>query len=321
MKFRLDLGWVVLLGPMFIVVSLTLFELPAWIAEEAGRGARYEASVHNDLGRSALKNGRYREAIGQFMTTIKIDPEYIEAYMNMGMAYNLIGDHKRAISLMRKVIQLDSTHRESVYNNIGRVYAEMGELDNAIAMFKKSLAVNRYSVAIYRNIGEIAIQEKNWKEAETAFRGAVANKPTLKNLYLKMKREAMIKFADDENYEQIKEILSHEITDSVLSVFDSRIVDELAWQDPKLADDFRKLGRALEMQGKLEEAVPQYEAALKILPDEVTIRNKLGVLYAKTGNYEKAMVQFREAVRLKPDYEDARKNMEMCQRILAGNAK
>ena len=131
-----------------------------------------------------------------------------------------------------------------------------------------------------------------------------------------MKREALVKFADNENYKQIKDVLSREITEEFLAEFDAQIVDELTWQDPKLAEDFRNLGRVLTEQGMLEEAIPNYQDALKILPGEATIRNKLGILYARTADYEKAMVQFKEAVRIKPDYEDAKHNLKRCQQML-----
>lgn len=305
-----------MVGPAFIVVSLTLFELPAWIAEESAEGARYEASVHNDLGRSAMKNKRYSEAAAQFKTALMIDPEYTDAYMNLGIVLHLLGDARQAIACMKKVTELDTTSWESVYNNIGMIYGDQGEYEKALEMFRKALQVNRRSVIIYRNIAEIALVHKDWETAVEALDKAIENRPTMGNMYEAMIQEAMQKYVDEENYADIVDALSEPITDEVLGKFDARIANELTWQDPKLAADFTNLARALTELGRFDEAAYAYQNALKITPSDHVLLNRLGIVYARSGDLEKAAQQFEQALRIKPGFTDARHNLERCRRRL-----
>ena len=63
------LGWLVLLGPMLIILVVVLFsESNPLLKEHASKGAVHEASNNNSRGRDAMKAGRYRDAIGYFIS-------------------------------------------------------------------------------------------------------------------------------------------------------------------------------------------------------------------------------------------------------------
>lgn len=69
------------------------------------------------------------------------------------------------------------------------------------------------------------------------------------------------------------------------------------------------LGNALWDQGRLDEAVRQYEAGLDIDPTHAPMRNNLGAVLEAQGRLDEAVAQFREAVRLDPDVADAHYNL------------
>lgn len=76
---------------------------------------------------------------------------------------------------------------------------------------------------------------------------------------------------------------------------------------------FANLGRALDRQGKTEEAIGWYRQALDIEPDLPETRNNLGIALAKRGRLDEAIEQLTEAVRLAPEYADARRNLERAK--------
>ena len=317
MKLRIDLAWIVLLGPLIIVVSVLLFEHTPWVKDQTTMGAQYEALSHVGLGRSAMKRGDYREAFGQYQTALDIDPENSTALMGLGILYNMRGDYDRAIAAMNKVLEIDSIRIERIYNNLGMVYATKKEYDTAIVMFQKSLNIDSTSVEVYRNIGEIVADRKNWKMAINAYSKAIMNKPTLRKLYIEMSREAIDKYKDEENYNEIYRFLNRNVTDELLTEFDAQIVEDQSRHDPKLANDYKNLAKSYAEFGKLDEAVRLYQSALQITPDDARIRNKLGILFARTDELAKALVQFKEAVRLDPGYDDAKYNLRRCEQKLA----
>ena len=66
------------------------------------------------------------------------------------------------------------------------------------------------------------------------------------------------------------------------------------------------LGKALEKQGRLEEAIDRYRQALSILPDDPEIRGGLGSALAKRGSLDEAAAQYLAALRFEP------KDVESC---------
>jgi tetratricopeptide (TPR) repeat protein len=69
------------------------------------------------------------------------------------------------------------------------------------------------------------------------------------------------------------------------------------------------LGDAWTRQGKLDEAVQQYDQALLFYPDFADAHNNLGSVLARQGNTDKAIQQFKQAIRLNPGYAVAYNNL------------
>ena len=60
------------------------------------------------------------------------------------------------------------------------------------------------------------------------------------------------------------------------------------------------LGVALELEGKLDEAIAEYRAAEAITPGRYQIHHNLGDCFARQGKLTEAFAEYREAVRLNP---------------------
>ena len=69
------------------------------------------------------------------------------------------------------------------------------------------------------------------------------------------------------------------------------------------------LGIALGMKGQTDEAISQYQQALRLKPDYAEAYNNLGIAFYQQGRADEAILQFQEAIRLTPDYADAHDNL------------
>jgi tetratricopeptide (TPR) repeat protein len=77
--------------------------------------------------------------------------------------------------------------------------------------------------------------------------------------------------------------------------------------DNKIANN--NLGNYLMSSGRLSEAIPYFETAVRIDPEFPTARNNLGIALGRTGRLPDAIAQFQIAVRLSPDAPDPHTNL------------
>ena len=75
-------------------------------------------------------------------------------------------------------------------------------------------------------------------------------------------------------------------------------------------------GATLDHFGKTQEAKKVFLQLNTKYPNNSTIHNNLGVLYAKLGEYTSAYTFFESALRLKPNYQEARNNLRFVQQTI-----
>ena len=91
---------------------------------------------------------------------------------------------------------------------------------------------------------------------------------------------------------------------------------ETLWQDtlaknPASWMAYNNLGTVLDEKGQIDEAMRQYQAALRLKPDYAEAHFNLGNALSRKGQMDEAIRQFQEALRLKPDFAAARKNLDV----------
>jgi tetratricopeptide (TPR) repeat protein len=93
-------------------------------------------------------------------------------------------------------------------------------------------------------------------------------------------------------------------TDEALSQY-----QEAIRLSPDYADAHYNLGTALSQKGQTDEAIPQFQDALRLNPGLSEAHNSLGAALLKKGQTDEALGQFQEALRLKPDNAEAHSNL------------
>jgi len=112
----------------------------------------------NALGEASYHREDYDNAIAYYQAALQEDPNYSQAYSNLGLAYKKAGRDAEAIWANRKAITLASgptapTVKASSLYNIGRIYEARGQYINALHQYEaaKRLKANPvYDNAIER---------------------------------------------------------------------------------------------------------------------------------------------------------------------------
>jgi len=105
---------------------------------------RETAVIHNDLAAEAVRSGRMQDALREYDEALKLDDRLAEAHRGRGVVLEF-GFQRlaEAEAEYRLAIQLKPSLAEA-HNDLGRVLAESGRFDAAIAEFDAAAAIMQY---------------------------------------------------------------------------------------------------------------------------------------------------------------------------------
>jgi tetratricopeptide (TPR) repeat protein len=92
-------------------------------------------------GDAHYRKGAYDVAILDYTKAIRLDSNYVAAYLHRGNAYNQKDDGARAIADYNRVIRLDPNNITAFYGR-GQAYIITEEYDKAAKDFRAALRIN-----------------------------------------------------------------------------------------------------------------------------------------------------------------------------------
>ena len=94
---------------------------------------------------------QFDAAIISYKQALKINPEYAEAYFNMGVALKDKGDLEAAIESYKQALRIKPDYAQA-YNNMGNALKDKGDLEAAIESYKQALKIKPDYAEAYRNL-------------------------------------------------------------------------------------------------------------------------------------------------------------------------
>lgn len=125
-------------------------------AETAYRNAlsvRESALTYNNLGNLYAATGRFKHATAAYQKAVQIEPDYVEAYMNKGLAAMQAGQITDAHSAFEKAAIRDPTNAE-IYYNLGVVREKLGRPGQATTAYARAIALRPNWAEAYFNLGK-----------------------------------------------------------------------------------------------------------------------------------------------------------------------
>ena len=176
---------------------------------------------------------------------------------------------------------------------------DKGDYEKAERLLHEILIANPMFADIQNKLGIIYNQTNRLGLAAEAFEKALAINPG----YTEASLNLAITYSDLGKYEKAREVFERaaHFTDE-----DGRTVAAASGNDPfikgKLADEHRRLGNMYYDLRLLDEAVEEYQKALRLSPNFADIITRLGIAYRDKGSYDEAIKEFNHAKECNPKY-------------------
>jgi len=112
------------------------------------------ADAYYNMGIAFKDKGDFKSAIESYEQTLKVDPNYAAAYNNIGNVFLIEGSFDKSAENYRNALKINPNFAEA-HNNLGNALKHKGDLESAIDSYQKALKIKpNYSLA-YKNIASI----------------------------------------------------------------------------------------------------------------------------------------------------------------------
>lgn len=311
--------------------SLPLFsELTASDAADAG--------MYKNYGFFLQKAGRSADAAVALQKSASLNPEDASASLSAGELFAKSGQYDLAIASLSEAIgpnvspKLDPAAEYDAYFVLGESYAAKGNQLQGIKEFGMAAALQPQNAVPLYNKGVLQQQAGQRADAETSYRGALANDPN--NPQIQTALGALL--ADRGNISEAISLLSSGVAKLPKNVqaapFYSHLGDLYAKQkdysnanqswlqaltlSPDDTDTRVALADSYMTQRHYVSALTQYNLAAQARPSDAAIQNQRGAAYKNLKQYPKALAAFKQAAALSPSNAQMQNNIGVVYELL-----
>jgi tetratricopeptide (TPR) repeat protein len=135
-----------------------------------------DAETHTIRGASAFYQHRWNDALFHFKRAVEVDPNSADAYDNLGVVYARLGQWPNAIAAYRKAIEIDPDYANAHFN-MGLAHCNLEQWPDAIAAYKKAVASSVFFPRAYCNMGYVYCELKQYENAIATYKKAVSLYP------------------------------------------------------------------------------------------------------------------------------------------------
>ncbi|MBM4305647.1 MAG: tetratricopeptide repeat protein [Deltaproteobacteria bacterium] len=236
--------------------------------------------IHNNLGVTLMRQGKYPEALFHLKKAMEIKPNYADAYHNLGTLLLLQGNEKEALDHFTLALEYNPKKAET-HSSIGGILAKQEKFKEALFHFSEAVRLNKEDGEAHYNLGTILLQQGKTQEGVYYLNQSLETLPenpkTHHNLGLAF--ESMGKFEKAvEHYRKSLRI------------------------DSKNADTHFCLASLFSKQGRGEDAIFHLNETIKLNPGDSEAHYLLGNIFLAQNKYEEAISPLMEAARINPNH-------------------
>ncbi len=128
--------------------------------------------AYNNLGAVYDEEGKYEQALSTYSQTLELNRIYLPAYFNRGNTYRSMGKYRESLADFDQAIKLAPNFSDA-HNNRGLSYYELDEYEKAIADFNRAIELDSQYAKAYNNRGSSYNKRREYNKAIADFNRAI----------------------------------------------------------------------------------------------------------------------------------------------------
>jgi tetratricopeptide (TPR) repeat protein len=305
----------------------TILLLPAAVARSQTTQTSPAIAQQFQLATEAMRAGNLEQAGDGFAEILKHAPTFAEAFLNLGLVREEQGRHREAIADFQKALQLKPRLRgASLFLGISEYRTNL--LEASVAALQKETSISPKDPTAWMWLGIVALEKGDGDEAVQALDQAAKLAPD--NVDILYHRGRAHLFVSNDSYARmfkadpkswrVRQLLAEanagaERHMDAIAEYEAAI--KLAPDEPRLHEE---LGTEYRLAGKLPEAEQAYLRELEIDPENISAQYKLGVIAIESGDPSRGKSLIEGALRVKPDLQHADYNLGRAEMLLGNDA-
>ncbi|MEA5561195.1 tetratricopeptide repeat protein [Planktothrix agardhii] len=248
-----------------------------------------EVQQYKQKAEILMSQGFYQQALVACHQALKLQPDYLPAYLTLGNILQFQGKIESALRAYFQALELRPNFAE-IHANIGTMLFKMQQWEQAISSYEKALELNPNLAAVYWNLGKVFQTVGRVDESITAWQKALELQPNLVEAEF--------------NFEFGNSLARRGLWDEAAKNYQRAIALKPQW-----AEVYANLGSVRSQQGEEQEAIQYYQKAIELKPDLPQPYLYLGHIFSNKGESEQAIYHYQQSIKLKPDSIDSYANI------------
>ncbi len=242
-----------------------------------------KAIKSNNKGCLFIEQNRISSAEKCFKKAVKLNPNYVEAYNNLGNTLKQLGKIDDAFAVYQKAIAINPDLAET-YANLAGIQQQRNQPKAALENYNKAVQLKSDDAEVYYNQGKMLCLTGQFEVALESFNKAIELKPD----YFEAYSNCGVLLSGAEQF------------DKAIENFNKAIQLK-----PDLAQAYSNRGNALSETGQTEAALASYDKAVQLKPDYATAFFNRGNVQGSIGLFDEALESYNEAIQLNRGYAEA----------------
>lgn len=275
---------------VYSVFSSVLLAVLVLIFSTEGAFARNPLTPADSLT-ALLKDGGahiqaklYTKAEYYFMAALELDSVNRNALKNVALAHSMRGKYAKSRKYLEIAVAANVADAQ-IYNSLGLTYSYLKMPEKSVDSYRKATALDPENYDYQRNISGELITQGKFNDALLTLGKAIELQP---------------------NHGELRYLLGNAfsgLSDAQSAIINYHLAVEKNYRTASL---YYHLALAEMITGNFWAAEEEFSKALKIAPDSLEIRNRLGILYVQTSAFEHAIRVFKENLKRNSNYVNSR---------------